>query len=91
MVEREGARGVSVTFVYVPLHFRFGLIDPTPFAALERRVLGIWSDLGADYVSLTPFLEGVESPLSLFADIHFNAQGYARSAAYIADHLRARE
>ncbi len=87
VVARQRARGGKTTFIYLPDHRRFGLADPALFAALEQRVEGIWTDLGAEHVSLTPMLAGLDDPLALYDGLHFSAEGYARSADYILSEI----
>ena len=88
VVETQRMQGGQITFVYIPEHLRFLAHDPTPFQALERKVVTLWSDLSVDYVSLTDSLEAVEDPLAYYDNLHFNEEGYRLTAEAILKHLR---
>jgi hypothetical protein len=66
---------------------RFLAHDPTPFQALERTVVTLWSSLSVDYISLTASIEAAENPLAYY-DGHFNEKGYRLTAEAIVEHLR---
>lgn len=83
VIARQRAHGGKTTFVYLPDHRRFGTADPAPFAALEARIAGIWTGLGATNISLTGMLAGLDDPLALYDGLHFSPEGYARTADYI--------
>ena len=88
VIETQRAQGGQTTFVYIPAHWRFLAKDPAPFQALERKVVALWSDLGADYVTLTEPLEATGNPLAYYRGLHFNEQGYRLTAEAIVEHLR---
>jgi hypothetical protein len=90
VIEMQHAQGGRITFVYIPAHWRFLAKDPARFQALERKVVTLWSGLGADYVTLTKPLEATGNPLAYYAhnDLHFNEEGYRLTAAAIVKHLR---
>ena len=89
VIETQRAQGGQTTFVYIPAHWRFLAKDPAPFQALERKVVALWADLGADYVTLTEPLEATGNPYCLLPrGLHFNQQGYRLTAEAIVEHLR---
>ncbi len=83
VVGRQRAHGGKTTFVYLPDHRRLGRAEIAPFAALEARIAGIWTDLGAAHVSLTAMLAGLDDPRALYDGLHFGPEGYARTADFI--------
>ena len=91
-----------MTFVYIPSHLRLDqTIDTSPFITLENRIKGIWTELGADFVSLSDFLATVDDPLTVYGmedsfsssygTVHFSRDGYRRTATYIIDYLKHRD
>jgi hypothetical protein len=83
VVGPQRGHGGKTTFVYLPDHGCLGHAQIAPFAALEARIAGIWTDLGATHVFLTAMLAELDDPRALFDGLHFGREGWARTADFI--------